>query len=176
MADEAQTAPAHNKEPARNVRLRDAEPTDEPLLLRLHRGARAAELAHLPLSGAQLEAFLKMQYEAQRRAYAAQHPQAAHSIILLDDQPVGRLMVDRAGEAFTLVDITLLPEFRGQGIGGALIQELLGEAASNGKPVALYVYHSNPARRLYERLGFTTIEESETYWLMRWQSGRETEE
>ena len=52
------------------------------------------------------------------------------------------------------MDIALLPEYRGRGIGTALLEELLVEADATGRRVTIHVERFNPARRLYERLGF----------------------
>ena len=52
-----------------------------------------------------------------------------------------------------LLFVAVRPELRGQGIGGKLIQRALGRC--EGK-VKLHVEHDNPARRLYERLGFSS--------------------
>lgn len=79
-----------------------------------------------------------------------------------------RLYVDRTDKEILLIDIALLPEHRGAGIGGRLLNDLLSEAAAEHKPVRIHVEHKNPARRLYERLGFRKIEDKGVYYLMEW--------
>ena len=69
-------------------------------------------------------------------------------------------------------DIALLPEHRGAGIGGRLLQDLLTEAAASGKRVSIHVERFNPAMRLYERLGFTKQEEVGVYFRMEWSAGQ----
>ena len=69
------------------------------------------------------------------------------------------------------MDIALLPEHRGAGIGSAVLRGLLAEAAAAGKPVRIHVERLNPARRLYERLGFAPIEDKGVYYLMEWRPG-----
>jgi ribosomal protein S18 acetylase RimI-like enzyme len=83
--------------------------------------------------------------------------------VLLDDQRVGRLIVDRGERELILVDISLIPEQRGRGIGTHLIRELLFEASSTTKSVRLHVLHTNPAKHLYERLGFAIVNSDELY-------------
>lgn len=137
---------------------RPAVATDEPFLLELYASTRAEELSILNWSEPQKEAFIKMQFEAQRRCY----PPADHQIIFLQKRPVGRMLIKRSEDAFQIIDISLLPEARNTGIGAHLISKLLKEAAAVGKPVKLHVMAGNPARRLYERLGFIRIEEQST--------------
>ncbi len=60
-----------------------------------------------------------------------------------------------------LLFVSVDPETRGRGIGGALIERCLAEADGD---VKLHVDYDNPAKRLYERLGFTS-----KYAEMRWQ-------
>ena len=134
---------------------RPAAAADDPFLLKLFASTRAEELALLNFSEQQKEAFIKMQFEAQRRGY----PPADHQIIFFRDRPVGRTLVKRSDDGFQLIDISLLPDARNAGIGEHLITELQNEAAALGKPVKLHVMTTNPARRLYERLGFKRIEE-----------------
>ena len=107
-----------------------------------------------------------MQFNAQRQQYDASYPEAASGIILLDEHPIGRMLVDKSEREFTLVDIALLPHHRSAGIGTSLIRELLSEANTTGKPVRLHVAKSNPAQRLYERLGFSLVSDQSMYFEM----------
>lgn len=149
--------------------LRKALPEDEPFLFELYASTRQEELAPVPWSPAQKEAFLRMQVQAQRSSYAAQFPDAEHQIILREGRPAGRLLVDRNGERLLVVDIALLPGDCGHGIGGALLADLLREAGEVGRRVELSVYSGNAAARLYERLGFKTIQEDGLYSRMEWR-------
>src|SRR5262249_42940048 len=98
--------------------------------------------------------------------YAMQYPQADHGIILLDDKPIGRLIVDRGPEIHCLVDITILKQHRKAGIGTLLIRSLCTEASMMRKPVRLQVAVDSPARELYQRLGFQLIEDLQVNWVM----------
>jgi ribosomal protein S18 acetylase RimI-like enzyme len=155
------------------VTLRPARPEDEAFLYQLYAGTRAAELAALDWSSAQQEAFLSLQFRAQQAHYA-EYPNADPQIIVEVDRAIGRLLVSRLADEIRLVDIALLPQWRGRGIGAALIQQLLDEAALLGKPVRLHVEKSNPAQRLYQRLGFTPLADIGLYYLMEWQPPRKT--
>jgi ribosomal protein S18 acetylase RimI-like enzyme len=148
--------------------FRAVAPGDEELLYRIYASTRTEELAPVPWTEEQKQAFLRMQFRAQSQDYAANYPDAAFLVILVDGAPAGRLYVDRRPDALHIVDIALLPEHRGNGVGGAILRDLLAEAAAAGKPVRIHVEHLNPALRLYERLGFRRIDDGGIYLLMEW--------
>jgi ribosomal protein S18 acetylase RimI-like enzyme len=84
-------------------------------------------------------------------------------------EPIGRLYVDRWADQIRLVDIALLPEHRGAGLGRAILEELLAEGERRGLPVTIHVEYNNPALRLYRRLGFRHVDSNGIYYLMRWE-------
>jgi len=145
------------------VELRPAVPADDRFLYELYADTRATELAGLPWDAAAMEAFLRMQFAARNRAYATAHPDAAHDVVLVDGDAAGALWVDRAGEEIALVDIALLERHRGHGVGRRLLESLIAEARERGRAVRLSVVRDNPARRLYERLGFRLVTEDDVY-------------
>ena len=151
-----------------NVTLRPARREDEEFLNRLYASTRTEELAPMPWSEAQKRAFLEMQFQAQHQYYHEHYRDANFDIIELDEQPIGRLYVARWEDEIRLMDIALLPKYRNQGIGTSLMSGLLDEAAQAGKPVRIHVEPFNPALRLYQRLGFTKLEERGLYWFMEW--------
>ena len=132
---------------------------------------RAAELAALPWSDEQRTVFCDAQFDAQDRYYRQQFPDSTYDVVLQDGLEVGRLYVDRTGDEIVLLDIALLPERQGRGLGGALLRNLLAEAAGSDRPVLLHVERANPARRLYERLGFVEVEQGSVYDSLRWSAG-----
>jgi ribosomal protein S18 acetylase RimI-like enzyme len=152
-----------------SISFRPAGQTDEPFLLRVYGSTRAAELSVLPWTPAQVEAFLKMQLAAQLTHYKGEYPDASHDIILFNDQPVGRLYVARLEKEIRIVDIALLTEARGRGIGTSIIKDLMDEAAREGKPLSIYVENFSPSLHLFERLGFSKAGEQNFYLLMQWQ-------
>jgi ribosomal protein S18 acetylase RimI-like enzyme len=157
-----------NREYAQSVTLRATTPDDRSFLLTVFASTRADELAALGWDPAQSEAFIQMQFCAQQQNYSARYPAAENSIILLGERPIGRMLVERTEQAIDLVDIALLAEHRGSGIGSFLICGLLDEARAARKSVRLAVYKLNPAVRLYERLGFSLIAEDAVYSEMAW--------
>lgn len=151
-----------------HVSLRPVTAEDGPFLLNVYAGTRLDELAMLPWNDFQKEAFVQMQFNAQHQHYDMVYPDAENHIILENDERVGRLIVNRTPSSLTLVDISLLPVARGRGIGTRVLNELLDEARGLAKPVHLHVEITNPAKRLYERLGFFTEDEDALYCQMKW--------
>ena len=157
-----------DKEAFRGMTLRPATSEDETFLRQLFATTRADELAVLAWDDSQKEAFIAMQFNVQKQQYAMSYPAAQHSLILLNDVPIGRLLLDKGKLEFTLVDVALLPVHRGDGIGTGLIQDIVKEAAAAGKPVRLHVLTSSAAKRLYERLGFFGVGGDAVYLEMKW--------
>jgi ribosomal protein S18 acetylase RimI-like enzyme len=141
------------------VTLRRATDADRELLLAVYRSTRAAELDLVPWDEATRTAFVTQQFEAQDRAWSQQRPDAVRDVVLVDGVPAGRLYVDRTADEIRVVDITLLPEHRGRGVGQALLEPVLAEGDRDGLPVTIHVERHNPALRLYARLGFEVVED-----------------
>lgn len=156
------------------VGLRAARASDLPLLRRIYRESRDAELALAPWSEAEKQRFCDSQFDLQHGHFLGQFPAAAYLVIEQLGRGIGRLYVDTRGAAFHLIDIALLREARGRGVGSALIRDLQARAGAMGKPMALHVLAQNVgARRLYERLGFVASGEPQGMHLpMRWQAGK----
>ena len=91
-------------------------------------------------------------------------------VLEASDGPAGRLYLQRKPTLLLIIDIALLPDFRGHGFGEALLRDLMDEATACGKAVTIYVEKFNPAMRLYRRLGFKTEEDKGVYDLMRWSA------
>lgn len=128
-------------------------PDDDAFLQELFFAVRAPEFQLAGLAGPMLTQLLEMQYRAQYTSYVANYPAAKNSIVWVDGERAGRMLVDQ-GDACHLIDIALLPQYRGRGIGTQVLQQMCVEARGAGKTVRLSVRPENPARRLYERLGF----------------------
>jgi ribosomal protein S18 acetylase RimI-like enzyme len=88
-------------------------------------------------------------------------------IIQRDSESIGYISVLRPGNEIFLAAIEIAPAQQNQGIASQLIEELLDEADRSHLPVELQVLKVNPARRLYERLGFQCRGETPTHYLMR---------
>jgi ribosomal protein S18 acetylase RimI-like enzyme len=151
-----------------NVVLREATPEDEPFLLDVYASTRMEELAGLGWDENQKRAFIRMQFLTRERSFA----RGDHRIVLLNERPVGRLLVQRNDAAILLKDIAFLPEYRNAGLGTRLLEDLKQEANAAGKPVVLHVLATSPAVRLYESLGFRSSSANtayqEAYLEMKW--------
>jgi ribosomal protein S18 acetylase RimI-like enzyme len=150
-----------------DIELRPVQPADGPFLRRLY-GSSRAELSLVGWSAEQLDTFLEMQFRARESTYSEQFPAADNLLVLAGGQPAGRLYVERARNEVRIVDIALLPEHRGSGIGSALIAALQEEAAAADLPLALHVENGNRAANLYRRLGFVIDASDSVYNAMRW--------
>lgn len=130
---------------------------DLGFLRRLYASTRAEELAatRWPLEAQQQ--FLAQQFELQHRHYQVHFADAEFLLLLRQEQPIGRLYWHaQAGQA-TLVEISLLPAHRGQGLGSGLLAVLAAQADLEGQSIDLHVDPTGPARRLYERFGFIPV-------------------
>ena len=149
--------------------LRPITPEDDSFLACLYASTRADELAITGWSAEQKAMFCRIQFAAQTADYRANYPGATFQIIERNGVPAGRLLVSRSEEDILVIDIALLPEHRGAGIGTKLLRELQDEAKAAGKALTIHVERFNPALRLYERLGFKQVEEKGVYLLMEWR-------
>lgn len=150
------------------LRTSSAQTKDNPFLLQLYASSRADEVQAWGWNEATLNAFLEMQWKAQQQHYTSRYPEAEHLIIYSHQIRVGRMMFSHTPRRLTLVDITLLPEYRNQKIGTQLLQQLQYKASSLSIPLQLSVLRMNPAYRLYQRLGFNCIGSNDLYHFLEW--------
>jgi ribosomal protein S18 acetylase RimI-like enzyme len=156
------------------IALRSITQSDDAFLARVYASTRAEELAITEWSEQLKADFCRSQYNAQSAYYTANYPGASFQIVERDGWPVGRLYVDRWEKEIRIVDITLLPEFRGSGIGTKLLRDLQDEARLAGKSLTIHVERFNRALGLYERLGFKQVEDKGVYLLLEWNEERHT--
>jgi ribosomal protein S18 acetylase RimI-like enzyme len=137
--------------------LRPATHADHDFLYRLHVAAMRYLVEHV--WGWE---------DAQQEQFFDDHFDPTHArIIVVDGVDIGVVAVEwRDDEAF-IGTIEIMPDYQGRGLGTAIVQQIVAEAAARGLPVALQVLKINPARRLYERLGFSVTGATETHYHMR---------
>ena len=150
------------------VTWRPEAPGDEPLLFQLYASTREDELALTGWDAATRAQFLQSQFLAQRVGYRSQFPNGEFDLVLLDAAAIGRLVLNQTADELRLVDIVLAPAARNRGLGTALMNAVLAEAARQNKPVRLHVIRHSPAARLYQRLGFGKIAEDGFHDEMEW--------
>jgi ribosomal protein S18 acetylase RimI-like enzyme len=153
-----------------SITFRPIQPDDIAFLQQVYASTRLDELAVTGWSAAEVDAFLRMQFTAQHQHYTTVYSGASFQLIVDDGDPIGRLYVARWASEIRIVDIALLPAFRGRGIGTAIMTGLQAEARSAGKPLSIHVEQANPALRLYQRLGFRIIADRGVYWLLEWRA------
>jgi ribosomal protein S18 acetylase RimI-like enzyme len=146
-------------------RITDA---DLPFLARVYASTRVEELAVADWPEQQKAAFLDSQFQAQHKHYQKYYPKADWLVTSRGHEDIGRLYLERWPSQHRIIDIALLPAYRGCGFGEALLRDLMDEAAACGKAVSIHVEKNNPAMRLYRRLGFEIEEDKGVYDLMRW--------
>jgi GNAT superfamily N-acetyltransferase len=102
--------------------------------------------------------------EAER--FAEQYDAANTAIIVVDGADAGWLTVQREADIY-VQSIYLVAKQQRRGIGTRLLQQLLDEGRKSGVAVRLDTARINPARRLYERLGFSVVSEDRFKIYMR---------
>jgi GNAT superfamily N-acetyltransferase len=153
-----------------DVDFRAANSADLPFLKKLYASTRIDEMSVVDWTETQKTEFLDMQFEAQHRYYHEQFPAAEYLVVEREGEVIGRIYLDRRADEFRLIDIALIPEVRNQGLGKALLKDLLDEAAAARLPVRIHVERFNPAMRLYLRLGFKPLEDRGVHLLLEWRS------
>lgn len=138
------------------VTTRPAMPEDRDFLLRVYAAAREVELSMTPWSSEQKRLFLEHQFDAQLHHYSAEFPNARHDVIVLSEtgELAGRIYVNRTADRISILDITVLPEFRRRGIGSRMIATLTDEAERSGQAVQVYVETFNPSQQFFLSRGF----------------------
>ncbi|WP_409342788.1 GNAT family N-acetyltransferase [Paenibacillus sp. MBLB4367] len=155
------------------LEIREARDVDEAFLFNLYAETRANEMSAWGWGAAEAEPFLRMQFTVQQQSYRLQYPGAEHRLLLLQGNPAGQYRVFNGKDVIVLVDIALMPEYRNRGIGTELLRGLQERARKERKTVRLSVEQSNPASKLYQRLGFMTREHRDPYSIMVWHDDQD---
>ena len=144
--------------------------TDEdlPFVADLYASTRAAEVAATGWAPEMQSAFLRQQHDAQHRHYRTYYPTAEWLIVERAGRPIGRLYLDAWEETIRVIDISLAAASRGSGMGGAIMSDIIEQARGRSLSVSIHVEKNNPARRLYQRLGFAVVADKGVYELMEW--------
>lgn len=154
-----------------SIVLRPVTPDDFEFMAELYASTRAEEMKLVDWPDEQKRVFLRSQFTAQSDHYAQYYPDASFDVIERGGLPIGRLYVFRGDPGdVRIVDISLIPEARGGGVGTELLLGIMRDAEGAGRSVSIHVERFNPALRLYKRLGFEHVDEHGVYYLMRWRS------
>jgi GNAT superfamily N-acetyltransferase len=143
---------------------------DEPFLQSVYAATRADEMRLVPWSEEQKRMFLQMQFQAQQGYYLSRYPNASLSVIKFNDEPIGRLYVAELADEIRIIDITILPERRNQGMGTKLLKDVLLNSAEKQKPVQIFIENFNQSAKLFAQLGFQPVLEEGVHVLWRWEN------
>lgn len=150
--------------------LRHLQAGDEAALFQLFAIVRREELGMDGWEPELRDRMLRIQFDAQRRAYREQFPHADERLILRDGLPIGWVIVDRSCPELHGVDIALVADERQQGVGTRVIQALQEEAAAEDRPMGITVQRQNVrALALYRRLGFRAVRDTGAHIVMEWR-------
>lgn len=127
---------------------------DKSFLFSVFSSVRENELKQIPWTTTEMTNFLIMQFDLQHSQYMKNYINASYDIIMVSGKPAGRLYVDHRESWIRIIDIALLPEFRGRGTGSHLIRRIIEDADSKGVKVSLHVECNSQAIKLYQGLGF----------------------
>lgn len=152
----------------RDLLVRPATEADDDFLRSVYAASRADEVAVFGWPAEQTSAFLGQQFDAQRACFRATYPAAVDGVIEVDGRSAGRLYADHGDAAVVVLDLALLPDVRGAGVGTAVLGALQADAAATGAPLRLHVERGNPARRLYERVGLRAVGDDGLRVAMEW--------
>lgn len=151
-----------------------ASQADRGALLRIYASTRAEELATTDWGEEQKRLFVEQQFSAQDAYYREYYVGARFDLVKVDGEVAGRVYVDRDQGRFPgeirLMEITVLPEHRGRGVGSYLLGDLMEEARQDGRMLTIHVERFNRALSLYRRLGFRQLEDKGVYLLLGWQA------
>lgn len=153
------------------IAFRTMEDADYAFTEALYASTRTLELAETGWPDEAKQAFLAQQHRLQHHHYQTHYSGAEWLIVERDGEPIGRLYLQERSDEVAIVDISLIPSARGKGLGGAMLRDIIDQAAAAGKGVAIHVEKNNPARNLYQRLGFAVAEDKGGYDRMTCPAG-----
>jgi ribosomal protein S18 acetylase RimI-like enzyme len=151
--------------------LRQVNELDGELLFQIFSSTREKEMQMVSFwTDEQKNMFLRQQFMAQHNYYQHTFTQSNFWIIEQHKIPIGRLYFDtEQSDYFKIIDISILAKHRGKGIGEGILRDILSVASAKNKVVRIHVENHNPAKRLYEKIGFKTIEIGDIYSEMEWK-------
>lgn len=155
-------------------RLRAAQRADAEFQFDLFRANHGAMLASGGLPEATIDNLLAMQFRARAASYQEKFPHARRSILEAGDGPIGELIgelivSEETDGALYIVDVALRPEWRGRGVGGALMRSVVASCGLDGGVRAMAALSNQPSRKMFARLGFVETGSDEVFVELRWR-------
>lgn len=156
----------------KTISLRPILAEDSSLLCSIYASTREKELQQVQYwTAEQKQAFIEQQFLAQHEYYQKNYVGAAFYVIKKNNQAMGRLYIHEnfQEKGVRIIDIALLPQWQNQKIGKGILKDILQKGKLLKRNVTIHVEAFNPAKLLYERLGFEKISETNgVYHLMQW--------
>lgn len=149
-----------------NLGFRPINNFDIPFLKKVYRSTREEELRVTGWDKDQKNQFIDSQFKAQDSHYRNAYKGAEFQIIEFNKKEIGRLYLWRTELQIRIMDIAILPEYTGKGIGTEILKSLIEQSNKTGKKLNIHVEYYNPALRLYERLGFKKTDDTGVYYFM----------
>jgi len=141
-----------------SVILRPQVASDQTYLFQLFTETHTKKLQLNTLPNEIANTILRQQFQAQTTGYQTDYPDAQFSIIELDDQAIGKIIILETPETSHIIDIAISESKQGQAIGSKLIKSIIKKATSNKKSVTLSVDELTGPVALYKRLGFKAVD------------------
>jgi ribosomal protein S18 acetylase RimI-like enzyme len=156
--------------PHGDLSTRPETETDADFLFSLFQSVKEPEMAAMPADMRTKRQLLCMQFRAMTQSYHAVFPGAQYDIVLLNGEPIGRLILNLIPARAHVIYVALLPKMRNRGIGTALMTAILDEPRRHGAVCEAQVAIGNMASlRLWRRLGFIERERDETDVVVEWR-------
>ena len=106
--------------------------------------------------------------ENQERYYEINSFEQSNTQIISEhNKSIGRITLTQNKNEIIIDAIHLVPYVQGQGIGSKFLHNIIEHAVKQKKSVSLVVLRSNPAKKLYEHLGFVVYDETKERYFMR---------
>ena len=153
------------------ITFKDVEDRDQEFIEKVYRSTRERELYLTNWPEEQKRSFIIMQSMAQLADYKRNYKDSSHQVIYYKKKPAGRLYLWETAREIQIIDISLLEEFRGRGIGRKILTNIIDSSREKNKMVVLHVAFGNRAKRLYESLGFKIISKTPTHDYMEYKTG-----
>ena len=138
--------------------LRDATTADYDFLFRLN---------EVTMRDYVVRTFGEWDDAFQARRFRERFDPSKIRVVMVAGRDVGVVEVEATGPEIVLANIRIMADCQGRGLGTTIVTGLLAEARRTGRALRLRVLKVNPARRLYERLGFRVVDETPTAYIMR---------
>ena len=155
------------------ISLRPIQDEDLMVLSKIYGSTREKELKQVVgWNDEQKKAFVLQQFMAQHEYYQKNYVGAAFYVIQKNKDSIGRLYIHEnfQEKGVRIIDIALLPQWQNRGIGSSILKDILAKASTLNRAVSIHVETFNPAMKLYKKLDFEKISETNgVYHLLEWK-------